>query len=762
MQGCEVGSKMRYWLTLISGMLECLCFAGVVFGYTSLVFVLKEDLYFSELCSNNTASDSSLVETDCRGQDEQFSLVFTIASFLNNFLSLINGYLFDRFGTMVTRLLAVSLYTTGTLFVAFSSAAYSLMLFPALSCIAVGGILLLMTNIQVGNLFAAHRSTIITFYNGAFDSSSGVFLIIKILHERGISLQSSFIALSLCSIILVARTFLLMPRTHIPYPLPPHYTYGFSFGLKLDSMQCVLMPRVTCGQANSYNVEQVKRSKEDASNQDSSGKDETAKSDETDVENTEKVASFRSCALSWFFLWHLVWLSILQLRHYLFIGTLNSRLSRLARNDPTLVSQYTNAFAMTQLCGVLCAPWNGLILDRHKGKPRAPGETEQDADLRSSYLSLFLTSLQCLLFSVCASIPVLPLQYVTFILQVLNRSFLYGGNAAFISIAFPARHFGKLYGLVMSLSAVISLLQYPCFSLVRGPLDGDPFYVSTRYQFTKDERIFGFNVSHRNDASRQNMLHLFQVDITLTLLSVLVFIHPVYVFIHCRRKARSRKNIPPADIDIGPSLAQAKLFGFWITFNSDKSSQKGMAQFVSSEPLWGKETPLMFNKPFSRHHSCPPSAVEMRLWCRNKIASRLSGGMVDLFLFVVLPGPSCAKSWAAFPATAGAAIGSTPSEAPLSALKTDISMSTDSSTELCRLLGVEQNRSPSRNSMPVSPAWQDGSDGSPQSSFSPASLNSSSTISSLKLIGGHSLRRLLRRRISLSDSGDTGGELLFI
>lgn len=130
---------------------------------------------------------------------------------------------------------------------------------------------------------------------------------------------------------------------------------------------------------------------------------------------------------------------------------------------PTSVSQYTNAFAMTQLCGVLCAPWNGLIMDRHKGKPLNPGksmtgvtcmclqqsffthcfsttfrpegETEQEADLRSSCLSLFLTSLQCLLFSVCASLPVLPLQYLTFALQVLNRSFLYGGNAAFISIA---------------------------------------------------------------------------------------------------------------------------------------------------------------------------------------------------------------------------------------------------------------------------------------------------------------------------------------
>lgn len=37
------------------------------------------------------------------------------------------------------------------------------------------------------------------------------------------------------------------------------------------------------------------------------------------------------------------------------------------------VSQYTNAFAVTQLCGVLCAPWNGIIMDRHKGKALDPG-----------------------------------------------------------------------------------------------------------------------------------------------------------------------------------------------------------------------------------------------------------------------------------------------------------------------------------------------------------------------------------------------------
>ncbi|XP_060903074.1 equilibrative nucleobase transporter 1-like [Labrus mixtus] len=509
MQRCGDGTRLRYRLTLVTGMLECLCFAGLVFGFASLVFVLKKDGYFSDLCVSVPGSNS----TDCSIQDEQFSLIFTIASFLNNFINLITGYLFDRFGTMVTRLLGISLHTTGTLLVAFSTAEFSNMLFPALSCIAVGGVLFLLTNMQIGNLFPAHRSTIITLYNGAFDSSSAVFLLIKVMYEQEVSLRASFLVLSFCSIIHLVRTFVLMPRIHIPYTVQEDYTYG------LD-----------CGKDVTYNEEQSERVREGAvtGSQESSEKDymPTVTEDGTDAQDLGKeVASFQSCLLSWFFMLHLMWLSVMQLRHYLFIGTLNPRLTRLANNDPDLVSQYTNAFAMTQLCGVLCAPWNGLILDRHKGKPLAPGETEQEVDLRSSILSLFLTCLMCLLFSVCASIPFLPLQYLTFVLQVLNRSFLYGGTAAFISIAFPAAHFGKLYGMVMSMSAIFSLLQYPCFALVKGALGGDPFYV----------------------------------DIALILLTLLVFIHPAYIFFHCRRVARNKEDQYLTKDDRGTIMAEAKL-----------------------------------------------------------------------------------------------------------------------------------------------------------------------------------------------------------
>ncbi|XP_019739789.1 solute carrier family 43 member 3-like isoform X3 [Hippocampus comes] len=90
------------------------------------------------------------------------------------------------------------------------------------------------------------------------------------------------------------------------------------------------------------------------------------------------------------------------------------------------------------MCGLLVAPMNGFILDRHKRKPPVAGMSEREADLNSAVLSFFLTSLVSLIFSICASIPVLPLQYFTFIALMVNYSFVYGGMAAFVAMTMPA------------------------------------------------------------------------------------------------------------------------------------------------------------------------------------------------------------------------------------------------------------------------------------------------------------------------------------
>ncbi|KAM6274943.1 equilibrative nucleobase transporter 1 isoform 1-T3 [Porphyrio hochstetteri] len=446
--------------TLLSGLLECGAFCGIIFGWASLVFVLKDLGYFRDLCQTTpTPGPNQTQLLDCSQQDGQFSLVFTIGSFMNNFMTFPMGFIFDHFGTTVARLIAISLYTGGTLLVAFSTPELAVLLFPAMSMLSVGGILLILTNMQVGNLFGKYRSIIITLYNGAFDSSSAIFLIIKVLYERGLSLRTMFLFMAACSAWHLLRTLFLMPRTRIPYPLPPAYNYG---------LRCP-------GRSQSYRTYEEKNPPEEA------GPEETPLEPSAPRGGRAPPGvSFGACVCSGLFAWHVVWLSVLQLRHYLFIGTLNPLLVHLAHGDASLVSTYTNAFAFAQLCGVLCAPWNGLILDRHKhGKaPRPEGALGALADLRASVLSLAVTVAQCVLFSVCAAVPVLPVQFATFALQVLSRSFLYGGNAAFLAIAFPPQHFGKLYGLAMALSALVALLQYPCVMLVRGPLRGDPFYVN--------------------------------------------------------------------------------------------------------------------------------------------------------------------------------------------------------------------------------------------------------------------------------------------
>ncbi|KAM9032401.1 equilibrative nucleobase transporter 1-like [Sarcophilus harrisii] len=448
--------------TLVTGLLECVAFSGLVFGWTSLVFVLKSDHYFEDLCDqpvNLTSNATGLAE--CNAQDSKFSLIFTLASFSNNFVTFGTGYIFDRLGTTVARLIAISLYCGATLLVAISSPGTGLLLFAAFPMLAVGGILFLFTNLQVGNLFGKHRSTIITMYNGAFDSSSAIFLIIKLLYERGLKLQVSFFILCAFSIWHLIRTFFLMPKGHIPFPLPSNYTYGLSCSRRPEEFQ------ETKDEVSKEEVELK---------QEANPPSQKAKTDQSDSR------SFRSCVLSWQFFWHLIWLSVMQLWHYFFIRTLNPMLNQLAQGDQNLVSSYTNAFAITQLFGVFCAPWNGLFLDRLKKKyqqeARKKGFPESMADLHSTFPSLTVTSLLCLGFSICASIPILHLQYLTFILQVISRSFLYGGNAAFITLAFPAEHFGKIFGTVMMLSGVISFLQFPIFILIKGPFQGNPIYVN--------------------------------------------------------------------------------------------------------------------------------------------------------------------------------------------------------------------------------------------------------------------------------------------
>ncbi|XP_032905331.1 uncharacterized protein LOC116991088 [Amblyraja radiata] len=217
--------RIKLLLTFATGVIECVGFAGVLYGWPSLVFVLKKEDYFADLCNSSDPGPRN-VTVGCVQQDERFALIFTIGDFVLNFGTVACGFLLDSYGVMVTRFLGIFLYTTGTLMIAFSSTASALLLFPALALLGAGGVMLLTTNIKIGNLFGRNRATVITVYTGAFSSATVIFLLVKVAYEAGFSVMAIFLFISCLSVLHVLRTVFLVPWKHIPYPLPEGFSYG--------------------------------------------------------------------------------------------------------------------------------------------------------------------------------------------------------------------------------------------------------------------------------------------------------------------------------------------------------------------------------------------------------------------------------------------------------------------------------------------------------------------------------------------------------
>ncbi|XP_052804245.1 equilibrative nucleobase transporter 1-like isoform X2 [Mya arenaria] len=251
----------RYpWVCTVWAFMEVVLFAGVLFGWGSLVFILKEEGFYLEECaavlSTGTGDpvlnmdltyNSSLVEmaeitsvnstkgtyqidmnnTDegpikhfidmgCQAQESKLNLWFSIAVSIM-YLSFTGiGYLIRLVGTRITRLIFFVIYLTGTMCLAFATPAIPWLIFPGLACIGTGGLTLLATNMQVADLHPHLRSTIVAIFTGFFDFSSINKQLIRIAFEGGIPRRSSYIFYALLYAVIVSiSTWFFLPKKNM-------------------------------------------------------------------------------------------------------------------------------------------------------------------------------------------------------------------------------------------------------------------------------------------------------------------------------------------------------------------------------------------------------------------------------------------------------------------------------------------------------------------------------------------------------------------
>ena len=406
-------------ISIATAVIEGIFFTGIIFGWPSLSYVLKEEGYFGD--STRAIQDQNLI------------LVAIVSFALMSIAVLPSGYILDKCGTWVTRTIAVVMYATASLMVINSSPEVSWILYPAMICFAASGQIFLMTNVQVGNFFSPIRATIINFLSGAFDTSAFVFLIMKFAYDYGFSLKTIFIITLLCSIFPLIRTFLLLPKSYVPYPLPKDFTYGIK----------------NCFPSNkNTNIVQQSSSYESIDQR-----------------------TLTSCVCSMEFWLTVAQNTILSFRYCFFTCTFNVWMQPLVSNEDEY-STYVNWYGTIQLFGILLCPLNGLITDAFL-KKFLNNYSNTVAERKAVSMSLLATSTLGIIFSILVCIPNAPIQYASFVLLCAFRGFVYGSWSSSISILFPMEHFGKLFGISRLLFGVIELLQIPISHYILNNWNGD-------------------------------------------------------------------------------------------------------------------------------------------------------------------------------------------------------------------------------------------------------------------------------------------------
>lgn len=219
------------WFMFIIIILESMIWSGTIYGWPQLVYMLKLNGIYSQLCDGNfhhhhhTSSINQEIKNitqtskvhfvSCPNQDKQYALIYTVACVLYSSPGMLVGYSLHYLGLTVTRVAAGSMITTGFLLLSVTSIELPETLWGAAILISVGGNTVRMAGLQFGNLFPERRATATAIISGIYSPSAAVFIFFKYANDLELTWITSCLLFAAASgLILVFTPF--MPKHHVP------------------------------------------------------------------------------------------------------------------------------------------------------------------------------------------------------------------------------------------------------------------------------------------------------------------------------------------------------------------------------------------------------------------------------------------------------------------------------------------------------------------------------------------------------------------
>lgn len=398
--------------------------------------------------------------------------MFTIAAVATNICALPVGTVLDTYGPRVCGIVGSFLLAIGAVLLAVGSQVSFDVYIPGYLFLALGGPFVFISSFQLSNAFPTRSGLILSLLTGAFDASSALFLIFRLVNEKtdgGFTVQTFFTAYLVVPVFILFAQLLVMPGTS--YKTAGELVLQAAENIVAEVNDAVDESIVEPGEAERRRTRRTRRQSivsnikgllDDGADEgvintgvfdgtrttDSSPKADHPPSDD----NKHKVggvwgamhgaSALQQVRSGWFIL--ITIFTVLQmLRINYFVATIRSQYDYLFGSS-VLARELNEAFDLAlPVGGLLAIPFIGTALDS-AGTPVVL--------LALVAVSTAIGILGCIPGSIGAG-------YANIVLFVLYRPFYYTAVSDYVAKVFGFQTFGKVYGLIIALAGVCNFAQ---------------------------------------------------------------------------------------------------------------------------------------------------------------------------------------------------------------------------------------------------------------------------------------------------------------
>lgn len=173
-------SRATKLLQISCAIAWCLLAAGPVFGFAALKPILISEGVYKDRCKVGTQS-----EAPCSEQDLALNFLFTVACMVTNISALPVGSLLDSYGPKITGTIGAVIIFCGAATMLLATQITAIDGFLAgYTLLALGGPFVFISCFQLANSFPRNLGLVLALLTGAFDSSSALFLIYRIIYAN--------------------------------------------------------------------------------------------------------------------------------------------------------------------------------------------------------------------------------------------------------------------------------------------------------------------------------------------------------------------------------------------------------------------------------------------------------------------------------------------------------------------------------------------------------------------------------------------------